>query len=143
MGHENLRKPEISAAVVFAQQERAQRTGVTADRVISELARIGFSDLRKAVQWGVVGARMGDEGGEVVVVDNAVSLLPSSELDDDTAAAIAEVSQTATGGLKIKLHDKCRALEMLGKHLGIYVEKVEHSGSVGVTLNVNFGPPAE
>jgi phage terminase small subunit len=62
-----------------------------------------------------------------------VTLRESSELTDDEAALVSEVAETvsaAGSGLKLKTHDKVRALELLGKHLGMFVDKVEHSGAI-------------
>lgn len=52
-----------------------------------------------------------------------------------TAYAGAKVGRD---GLEIKIHDRVRALEMLGKHFGIFKERVEHSGEVsgGPVLNL-------
>ena len=71
-------------------------------------------------------------------VNNHVALIDSDELDDDTAAAIAEISQNATGGVKLKMHDKKGALVDLGKHLGMFTEKVEHSGKVSLVPVINL-----
>ncbi|WP_082017872.1 terminase small subunit [Leisingera sp. ANG-Vp] len=52
VGHENLRKPEIAKAIQEAQAKRSEKTGITQERVLQELARIGFADIRKVVAWG-------------------------------------------------------------------------------------------
>ena len=99
------------------QKARSESTGVTADRVISELARIAFGNQRAVMTWGADG----------------VSLRESSQLTDDEAALVSEVAETvsaAGNGLKLKTHDKVKALELLGKHLGMFVDKVEHSGAI-------------
>lgn len=117
-GFENLRKPEISAAVQAAMQERARSTGITQERVLNELARVAFGDKRKLMKWGPSG----------------VSLVDSESLADDDAAQVSEVSETtsATGGsLKLKTHDKVKALELLGRHLGIFTDKTELTGAGG------------
>lgn len=127
IGHENLSKPEIADAIAQAQQERSERTKVTQDMVIRELARIGFSDLRKL---------MSDDG----------VLKQPSDWDDETAAAISSMEVVRRGPNwtkdkdkedeepeythKIKTWDKNSALEKLAKHLGMFVDKVEHSGAV-------------
>ena len=116
-GSENLAKPQIAEAIAVQQKAREARTGVTADRVIRELARIAFGNMRAVMRWGADG----------------VSLRESSELTDDEAALVSEVAETvsaAGGGLKLKTHDKVKALELLGKHLGMFVDKVEHSGAI-------------
>lgn len=102
-----------------------QKLAITKERVLSELAKIGFSDIRKVVRWN--GQKLKD--GEVV--SNDVSLICSDEIDDDTAAAISEISQSPTGGLKVKLHDKKGALVDIGKQLGMFKEVHEHTGKDG------------
>jgi phage terminase small subunit len=123
-GQRLLKDVEIQDFIAEAQANRAKRTQVTADMVVRELARIGFSDLRKVLS----------PGG---------SLLMPTEWDDDTAASIASIEVvTNTEGTgrdeegrkiiehthKIKVWDKNSALEKLAKHLGMFVEKHVHTG---------------
>ena len=140
IGFENLNKPKIQSAIQAAMDLRAKRTEITADRVLAELAKIGFSDIRKAVRWesALVTEEDNPDGGDIAVikriVTNRVELIASDDIDDETAAAISEISQNATGGVKIKLHDKKAALVDLGRHLGLFTDKVEHSGGVNVNV---------
>jgi phage terminase small subunit len=109
---ELLSKPDIQEALQVKQRERSARTGVTADRVILELARIAFADPRNIMSWGPDG----------------VVLKESSELSADHAAIVAEVSETRTvggGSIKAKLWSKSDALEKLARHLGLYSDKAE------------------
>ena len=55
IGHENLKKPEIQAAIAKARQEQQERTQITADSVVKEVALIAFADARELVQH-VVGS---------------------------------------------------------------------------------------
>lgn len=127
IGCENLGKPNIQSAIQGAMAARSERTNITQDRVLQELARLGFSDLRKTMT----------EGG---------ALLDPQDWDDDTAASISaiEVVTTYTGETdedgrkvpeytrKIKTWDKNAALEKLAKHLGMYApEKREHTSPDG------------
>lgn len=83
---------------------------ITTDRVLEEMRRIGFSDMRNYATW---------DGG-------TVTLKPSGELTDEDAAAVAEVQQVETkegGSIKFKLHDKRAALQDLGKFLGMFTER--------------------
>lgn len=136
-GSRLLANAKIASAVEAAMKMRAQRTEITADRVLQELAKIGFSDIRKAVKWqsALITEEDNPEGGDIAViktvVTNTVQMVASDEIDDDTAACISEVSQNATGGIKIKLHDKRAALVDIGKHLGMFKERVEHTGANG------------
>ena len=125
VGAENLTKPVIGAAIQEAQAKRSERTEITQDRVLRELAKIGFSDLRKTMTRG--GA-----------------LLDPNAWDDDTAGAIAAIEVvTRPGGFddegnrevehvhKIKAWDKLSALEKMGKHLGMF-------GGEGASVTVSF-----
>jgi phage terminase small subunit len=127
IGAENLTKPDIAAAIKSAMDERAARTEITADRVLKELAKLGFSDIRRAISWraNVTGMVEQEDGTERLAVTNEVALIDSDKIDDDTAAAVAEISQTAQGGLKIKFHDKKGALVEIGRHLGMFTDKVD------------------
>lgn len=102
-----------------------ERTEITQDKVLKELAKIGFADIRKAVKWSPT---MGETiVGEDVVQTNGVLLISSDDLDDETAAAISEVSQTKDG-IKIKFHDKKGALVDIGRHLGMFDDKLRLIG---------------
>lgn len=120
-----------------ATEKAIDKLAITKERVLAELAKIGFSDIRKAIKWQgtLVTEEDNPNGGDVLVIKNVVTnnvqLVSSDEIDDDTAAAIAEISQNSTGGIKLKLHDKKGALVDIGKHLGMFVEKHEHSGPNG------------
>lgn len=114
IGFENLTKPYIRDAIEAAQRERSARTGITADRVVQEIARVAFSSLRDVMAWGPTGA----------------SVLPDDKITPDAAAAIAEITET-NAGIKIKLHNKVAALEQLAKHVGLYGGKQD-----GETIHV-------
>jgi len=147
IGEENLKKPEIAAAIQEAMDARSKRTEITADRVLQELAKIGFADIRKAVKWGatvMVPVTPDEPGAEIVrAIDpmedderlmavrahTPIALIPSDQIDDDTAAAIAEIRQTKEG-LAIKMHDKRGALVDIGRHLGMFKDKLELSGGL-------------
>lgn len=122
-GFDLLKKPEISDAIHAAMKERAARTEITQDRVLQELAKIGFADIRKAVKWGD-GIAVRDPETDAVEIMNGVALVGSEEIDDATAAAVSEISQTAQG-IKIKMHDKRAALVDIGRHLGMFTDKLE------------------
>ncbi|MFO1124000.1 MAG: terminase small subunit [Methylocystis sp.] len=116
-----IRVQEIQAAA-------AKRAEITIERTLLELAKIGYADIRKAIRWGEGIAVKDADGNEAI--SNGVAMLGSDEIDDDTAASIAEVAQTRDG-IKVKFHDKLAALEKIGKHLGMFVDRHEHYGKNG------------
>lgn len=132
-----LKKPEIQQAIAERMKEREKRTEITQDRVLAELAKIGFADIRRAVEWGPSVMVVDEETGETAV-SNGVALVPSENIDDDTAASICEISQTSAG-IKVKLHDKRAALVDIGRHLGMFKDRIEHSGSMTLESIVSGG----
>ncbi|CAB5643893.1 MULTISPECIES: terminase small subunit [Pseudomonas] len=121
-GERLLRNVEVRRYLQAQRQDLQGRTKITQEMVLKELAKIGFSDIRKVVRWGETMVRMADaddEGAEDMVPYHGLALIDSTEIDDDTAAAIAEVSQ-GRDGLKVKLHDKKGALVDIGRHLGMF-----------------------
>lgn len=126
----------VGKAVADAMAERSVRTRVTADRVLTELARIGLADIRSVVAWRANTAETGKEDEDGVPETrafNEVELIGSADIDHDAAAAVAEISQGKDGALKIKMHNKVAALQEIGRHLGI-AQKLEHSGPDGAAL---------
>lgn len=124
-----LARDDVQAHIAELQQARSDRCGVQADDVIRQLVRMGFADVRKLFT---------PEG----------QLRPVHELDDDTAAAIQSI-EVVTKFIpgpgdeppeveylhKIKMIDKIKPLELIGKHmgkqLGQWSERLEHTGKDG------------
>ena len=112
IGYDLLRKPEIQAAIQKALQKQQARTEITADWVLKETHRLASFDPRKLF----------DENG---------ALRPIHTLDDETAACIGGVEIDRFGSVKVKVWDKNSALEKLGKHFKIFVERKEVTGPDG------------
>lgn len=127
-----LKNPKITDAIQQAKNKRSERTEVTQDRVLKELAKVGFADIKDYLSFGTQLTTVGfnDKGERIVDYAHVVSLKESDQVD---GAIISEVS-LKDGTLKFKLHDKMKALEGLGRHLGMFTDKVEHSGETGVKI---------
>lgn len=134
-GSRLLNNVKISAAIENGRREihqtAAKKLEVTSERVIKELARIGFSDLRKAIKWKTVDRPHKDGKKTISRRELDFELVDSDMLDDDTAAAIAEVTMTARGP-RMKFYDKRAALVDLGKVTGVFADGVD------VTVPVSF-----
>lgn len=134
IGCENLTKPNISVAVAEAQEARSKRTEITQDMVLQEYAKIGFSDIRNIASWGERPS-LEDVSDDDDLRVYPVELIASENISEDTAAAISEVSLTAQG-VKVKMYDKKGALDSIGKHLGMFKERHEHTGKDGAPIKV-------
>lgn len=128
IGNENCRKPLIQAAIFKELDKRAKRTNITQDRVIIELKRIALSNMADFARWD----------------GNTVNLKESDTLSRAKTAAVQEISEVVTeagGRTKIKHHDKIRALELLGRHLGMFRDKPDDV-SVSVSVSTEQSHPS-
>lgn len=127
-GRDLLTQPRVKPLIHYLMQNRAQRLDINADKIVQELARIAFSNFLDYMTP--------DDQGEMRV--------DFSKLTRDTAAAIQEIREDATGGsgdgerklivrTTFKLADKLRALELLAKHLGILQERVRVDVNVSIS----------
>ncbi len=142
-GQRLLKNVEVLAAIQEGQAKRSDRTEITQDRVLQELARIGFADIRKAVAWGRSPIDTEDDSADPNGLGvYPVELMPSSQVDDDTAAAISEVSLTQAG-VKLKMHDKLSALDKIARHLGMFPSRVELTGKDGGPIKTEEVSPRD
>src|SRR5271163_476374 len=109
---------KVLVALEDAIQARSKRTEVTADRVITEYARIAFSNIRD--YW--------PKKGETIDLQR---------LDQDRTAAVEEIIKdefvdqagTVHRRTRVKLHDKKAALDSLARHLGMFVDRSVHEAT--------------
>lgn len=106
IGQENLKKPEIAAEIKRRQDAQVKRTEITQDFVLTELMKIAKAN---GSDFAVIGKR------------NHVSLVPTEELPPEKRAAVYGIKK-GKNGIEVKTYDKIRALELIGKHLGMFKE---------------------
>ena len=133
---ELLRKPNIQLAIQEAFAVRAQRVSISQDKVLQEIARVAFAHMGQFATWTKEG----------------MTLVASEELTPDQIAAVVEVSESKTQQgtqVKVKLHDKLRALELAARHLGLLEQPSTPPGAqqvhitrVTVVLPPGYGPLA-
>lgn len=124
VGTENMSKPSIRACIDQAIAERSKRTGINQDRVIRELARLAFVNAN-----------------DVIDMDEASIKCNASE-DDTAAIASVKVKTIPTkegDGVEreIRLNDKLKALELLGKHLGMFKDNININANVSSTKKLD------
>jgi phage terminase small subunit len=120
-----MRKPAIAAAIDTAMAARAKRLEIEADDVVKELVALAFSNIGDFL-------RMAPDGSIQVDLTN---------LPPEATKVISNINQVrrVEGGGKVtttrtglKIHDKLRALELIGKHLGMFRERVDVNVRVGI-----------
>lgn len=108
------RNGKVVARVAELAEKSALRAELDVARILKELSRVGLSDLRGLFK----------EDG---------SIKKPSEWDDDLAAAISSIEVVSKGSgdgpveyvSKVKLWDKNAALEKIGKHFSMFIERQE------------------
>lgn len=121
IGCENLTKPNIQQSIAEKMAERSKRTGVNQDRVVLELAKIAFVRMTDVV----------DSSGRIR--DNAT---------DDDLSCIESIkykeSDNEYGGSverEVKVASKLKALELLGKHLGMWNDKLDVNVTTPIVIS--------
>jgi phage terminase small subunit len=118
-------KPIVKARILELMDDRAIRTQITADKVLSELALIGFSNVKDFFTW--------DGSGWTL------NLKPSEEIPDEVAAAIKEIWKDETGRVRVKFYDKLQALDKIARHLGMFTQRVEIEARITGRVDVANG----
>jgi phage terminase small subunit len=117
IGSELLGKTRVSEAIKIAMAERSRRTGINQDRILAELAKIALVNPARVVNFD-----------EATIREDA---LP----EDLAAVASVKVKRFPTKdgeGIEreVKFHDKNKALDLAGRHLGMFKDRLELSGSL-------------
>ena len=127
-----LRNVKVQEYIAKRQKELSRSTEITQERVIKELALIAFSNnadyahvVEKKMKAEVGGALVDvlDEDGKPVMYRTVEPVL-TEELTEEQKRALAVIKK-GREGLEVKSCDKVKALELLGKHLGIFTDKIE------------------
>ena len=121
-----LRNVKVAKYITEQMEERQRRTEITQDMVLQELAAIAF-------------ARVTDY---VSVMGGMAQVKDTDQLSDSQIAAIAGIKETQNG-IEVKLGSKEKTLELLGRHLGMWNDKLDVSGDMDMKIVVDYGDSDE
>ena len=120
IGSENLSKPAIAERIQKGMDARVIAVGIDAEMVLAELCKLSTYNVQDFIVEGTDGLRA------------------ISDLDRDHAAAITEITTSKIVGkdgdddtvieTKVKLADKGKNLERIGRHLKLFTDRIEHDG---------------
>ncbi|MDP4152613.1 MAG: terminase small subunit [Bacillota bacterium] len=121
-GAQNLAKVSVSDAIQKALSERSRRTGINQERVIEELAKIAFLNPADVIDMNEATIR-GDANREdtACLASVKVKVIPSED---------GNITER-----EVKTYDKIKALELLGRHLGMFSDKLKLEGPVPVVIS--------
>lgn len=123
-----LKNTKIRAYIEARMAEHSRRTGVTQERIIRELARIAFLDPTQLIDM------------------DTAELLTDAAADDRAAIASVKVKtmsgETEMIEREVRFADKIKALELLGKRFGMWLDKqqVDVQGAVQIVDDVPRNP---
>jgi len=106
-----LSNVKIQERIAELQQKRSERTQITQDMVLEEFAILGFSNIKNYVKHAATGF---------------IEFKDIDKISDREARAIEAIKVNyKEGKIEFKLHSKTKTLEMIGKHLAMFVDKFD------------------
>ena len=112
-----LRNVEVQKYIQEKQEEREKRTEITQDMVLKELAKLAFTDRTGIVQIKKSSA------GDVVVIKS------TDDLTEEQKALISGIKETKFG-IEVTFYNKEKSLELIGRHLGMFNDKLQLTGEI-------------
>lgn len=130
IGSELLGKTRVSEEISIAMAERSKRTGISQDRVVEELAKLAFVNA-----------------ADVINV-NTATVLKDAKPEDLACIQSVKVKKTTKGKntieeREIRFYDKKDSLVQLGKHLGMFRDKLELEADMELNINIDYGEDNE
>ena len=120
-GAKLLTNAKIQDAIQTKEAELSRRTGVSQDRVIRELCKIAFQNSGDFIDFQTGEIRQGASREDL----SCVSGVKVKNTSTDTG----ESSER-----EVRTYDKIRALELLGKHFGMFTDRLRVDGTLPVTI---------
>lgn len=120
-----LTKLNVQERIAELQEKRSKRTEITQDKVLKELALVGFSDFADYAE----------------IDENGLTVKAFGDIETGKTRAIKSVKEVTgdkSNSMSFKLHDKIKPLELIGRHLGMFVEEsiVNFKGTLKVVSAV-------
>jgi phage terminase small subunit len=129
-----LTNVKIQQEIKRLVEERAERTGITADRVVQQLAKIAFVDIKSVIDWETAEINQ-LVGRDPITGDQVFTKTPITQLAlkpmDQVDGTMIQTVKMGKHGIVVELPDRMRAMEMLAKHLGVYDDRPQTTVDVG------------
>lgn len=128
-GSRLLTNVNLQTYIANKMKEREERTEITQDMVIKELSAIAFSKASDYAKLKKMKRNVPVFDGEDIVdykeeEYTGIEFTPTDELTEEQKKALSGIKQ-GKFGLEVNSCDKVRALELLGRHLGIFNDKLD------------------
>lgn len=121
-----LANVSVQEAIAKAMADRSKRTGISQDRVIQELARIAFVNPQNVINPK-------DASVKADATEDDLACIQSVKVKTMDVANGKSVER------EVRLNDKMKALELLGKHLGMFKDKLEVDADMDLNITIDYG----
>lgn len=121
--------------------QREQRTNVTADRVVQQLARIAFMDIKDVVDWGqedvkyLTYTETKPDGEKIEHYRNEKRVFIRPKDPSEIDGTLVQTIKLGKYGFEVSIPDRMRAFEMLAKHLGVFDDRPQTTVDVSAYIN--------
>lgn len=136
-GFDLLQYDHINVEIARLQAILDAEFRIKAADVLREIAAIAMVDLGRLLSWGM--QEVEHEDGDLVRLPNGKLLMrsfcrpfPSDQMAEHERRAIKSMSMSKNGTFKVEVHDKLKALELLGRHLGLFEKSNKPKGDNSV-----------
>lgn len=117
---------KVQDEIAKAMAKRSKRTGITQDRVLNEIAKLAFSNIDDIVNL------------------KSCEIKENTDRVDLACIQSVKVKPTEFGTEReIKLYDKKASLELLGRHLGIFNDKLDLNSDMNLNITIDYGEENE
>ena len=124
----NMTKHNIQEEIQRLMKERGKRTEITQDRVLKELASMGFSNIKDYVN-------------KDPLVKGSIVFKDMDKISREKAGAIESIKvDTEKNKIEFKLHSKPKSIEMIGRHLGMFKDFSDQLAEVLYEISEQFMP---
>lgn len=111
-GSRMLTNVKVQQAISQAMAERSKRTGINQDRIVLELAKIALVQMTNIVDPDTGEIRKDATEDDLACIET----IKYKRTESDTGSGIER---------EVKISSKLKALELLGKHLGMWNDKLD------------------
>ena len=131
---QNMTKHDIQSYIQELRQKQQERTDITADMVIKELAAIGFANLEDVVEVNNHYSAIRSEDKRPERSKKALKKVKFRRYVEGRGEDSQEVEV-----VEVEMHSKLDALDKLGRHFGIYFADNEQISKVAPQLKIILG----
>lgn len=129
-----LKNRKVAARISELHSKRCSKLEVSAERVLEELSKLAFSNMGDYVGADAEGKPQGIQLSKLTREQWACV----QEIREDTTGGAGDGERKAILRTTLKLADKQKALEALGKHLKLFTDVVKHEGLEGLADRINL-----